>query len=258
MREVRRYRLLPAIALLLSGVTPLDADTLVPNSLKPKFGRYALPIQQSHEYLQRHPAPDYWALSPFYVSQMTNSDCALATIATAINALRGLPPLAKDPLVTLASLREILGEELTEKTRDGGEGVTFEEFRKLLLLSLAAYKLDATIELFRPKDTSAATLAGFRQMMSANERSADDVALVYFNQGVVTGDWDGPHLSPIAAYDVERERVLILDVDRQWYGPYWTPDEKLLDAMVRPAPERFRGLAGETGGIVRVSVQRRN
>ena len=71
--------------------------------------------------------------------------------------------------------------------------------------------------------------------------------LIYYNQGVVTGDWDGPHISPIAAYDAERRRVLILDVDRQWYGPYWTSDEKLLEAMLRPAPTA-RTLA-ETGAL---------
>jgi hypothetical protein len=30
--------------------------------------------------------------------------------------------------------------------------------------------------------------------------------------------------------------VLIMDVDRQWYGLYWTSDETLLDAMLRPVP----------------------
>src|SRR3712207_8995568 len=42
-----------------------------------------------------------------------------------------------------------------------------------------------------------------------------------------TGDWDGPHISPIGAYDAQRHQVLILDVDRQWYVPYWSGDEQL-------------------------------
>ena len=89
-----------------------------------------------------------------------------------------------------------------------------------------------------------------------NERSDTDIALVYYNQGVVTGDYDGPHISPLGAYDAEGRRVLIMDVDRQWYGPYWTSDETLLDAMLRPAPPEHGILAGETGGVVRVTIRR--
>jgi hypothetical protein len=50
--------------------------------------------------------------------------------------------------------------------------------------------------------------------------------------------------------------VLIMDVDRQWYGPYWTSDETLLDAMLRPVPPEHGILAGETGGVVRVTIRR--
>jgi hypothetical protein len=62
-----------------------------------------------------------------------------------------------------------------------------------------------------------ATPARLKRMLTENEASDRDIALVYFNQGVLTGDWDGPHVSPIAAYDADRGKVLIMDVDRQWY-----------------------------------------
>jgi hypothetical protein len=39
-------------------------------------------------------------------------------------------------------------------------------------------------------------------------------------------------------------------VDREWYIPYWSPAEKLLEAMLRPAPAEHGPLAGETGGLV--------
>ena len=77
--------------------------------------------------------------------------------------------------------------------------------------------------------------------------------LVYFNQGAVTGDWDGPHISPIGAYDAKTDRVLIMDVDRDWYVPYWTPTKVLLNALVKPAPADQGVLAGETGGYYVVS-----
>jgi hypothetical protein len=226
----------------------------ITDTLKPKLGPHAVTIQQSHEYLRTHDAPDYWALSPFYVSQMTGSACSLATIATLVNALRGLPPLATDQLVTQTSLLErVASDAWTTETAEHGDGVTFAEVTTYVARSLKAYDLDGDMEVFKPSDASPATLAALRRMLVDNERSANDIAIVYYNQGVITGDWDGPHLSPIGAYDEGTRRVLIMDVDRQFYIPYWTSDEKLLEALLRPAPQNGGRLAGETGGILRVT-----
>ena len=43
------------------------------------------------------------------------------------------------------------------------------------------------------------------------------------------------------------------DVDREWYIPYWSSDQALLEAMLHPAPIERGRLAGETGGLVRVT-----
>ena len=58
---------------------------------KLKFGRDAVSVEQSHAYLQHHAAPDYWKLSSYYVSQVTDSACSLAAITMLLNALRGRP-----------------------------------------------------------------------------------------------------------------------------------------------------------------------
>jgi hypothetical protein len=224
------------------------------DSIKPRLGPDAVPVQDAPDYLRRHPAPDYWALSPYYDGQVTNSACSLATIAMLINALRGLPHAAATSLVTQhALLRAIADRKWGERTAEGGAGVTFDEFVQIIRRALEAYKIDAEIEPFVPRDASTETQERMRRILSDNERSAGDIVVAYFNQGVLTGDWDGPHTSPIGAYDAEERRVLIMDVDRQWYVPYWSPDEKFLQAMLRPAPAKEGSLAGETGGLVRVS-----
>jgi hypothetical protein len=53
-------------------------------------------------------------------------------------------------------------------------------------------------------------------ILAANEGSADYALLLYFNQGVVTGDWDGPDISLIGAYDAAKDAVLILEDDQEW------------------------------------------
>src|SRR6266536_5528035 len=100
------------------------------------------------------------------------------------------------------------------------KGITFSEFVAMVNESLAAFRLqDHAVEVVRPMHDTPETLADLRRTLTRNEAGERDVVLVYFNQGVLTGDWDGPHISPIAAYDADHGRVLVMDVDRQWYIP---------------------------------------
>jgi hypothetical protein len=219
---------------------------------KPKLGPDAVPLTARTDYLRSAPAPDYWKLSAFYVPQATSSACSVASVTMAVNFARGLPEDAATPIVTQAALLETVGDEAwTERGAEGGDGVTFQQFVEVVEESLRGYGLAGDrVEVIRPADASAATLAKVRAALAANEASGQDVILVYFNQGVLTGDWDGPHISPVGAYDAAAHAVLVMDVDREWYVPYWSSDEKLLEAMLRPAPAEHGPLAGERGGLV--------
>ena len=88
------------------------------------------------------------------------------------------------------------------------------------------------------------TLASLRQALATNEASDQDIVLVYFNQGVLTGDWDGPHISPIAAYNQETRQVLIMDVDREWYVSYWATDQWPRAMLCAPTAEHDRFAEG--------------
>ena len=45
------------------------------------------------------------------------------------------------------------------------------------------------------------------------------------------GQQSGGHISPLAAYDVEADRFLILEVARYKYPPVWVKASDLFDAM---------------------------
>jgi hypothetical protein len=222
---------------------------------KPKLGPEAVPIFQETDYLRSAPAPDYWTLSAYYVPQATSTDCSAASIAMAVNALRGLPPNADQELVTEDSLLEDVDDEAwISEVEEDGPGVTFKETRQYLRESLDQFELKAaTVTAVAPQVADAAALDAFRKALADNEASGKNVMLVYYNQGAVTGDWDGPHISPVGAYDAAKDRVLIMDVDRDWYVPYWTSSKTLLAALVKPAPAEQGALAGQTGGYIVVA-----
>jgi hypothetical protein len=232
----------------------LFACSVEPKEAKPKIGPDAIPVGSATEYLRKNPAPDYWAISPFYIAQETDSDCSIASATIVLNVLRGVPILSADELVTPRALNEAVNnQQWIAQTRQGGEGVTFAEMRAYLEQSLRAYGAeDYEIAVFLPSAASSSNLESLRALLMQNEQSDRDIVLVYFNQGVLTGDWDGPHISPVGAYDSATQQVLIMDVDRRWYVPYWSSLPRLFESMLRPTPESFGHLRGGAGGILHI------
>lgn len=246
--------LIPALLGLTLASAALAANDGTETAPQPKLGPDAVPITADHAYLITAPAPDYWAFSTFIKPQFTTSACSIAAVTGALNGLRGLPAKAEDTVTTQPQMLELVGDpDWATLSAEGGDGVTFDQLVQFTGKALKATAMDGyRTEAFKPADESAASLDALRRLLTTNEATAEDALLLYFNQGVVTGDWDGPHVSVIGAYDAEADRVLILEVDQEWYIPYWTPTPVLLRAMLKPTGAEHGVLEGETGGLVHI------
>lgn len=241
------------IALLLSTLVFVESAWALAPRLA-KFGPYAIPITQQTGFLRQTPANDYWKFSQFYLPQQTSSACGLATTVMALNFLRGIPQFSDETLITQNELLQTVFTDLwADRVAEGGDGLKFDDWVLLVNKSLNSYGLSDAyrVEIVRPPNTPAG-LAELKQKLAVNEHNPDDLMLAYFNQGVLTSDWDGPHISPIGAYDggATIPQVLIMDVDRDWYPPYWSPVGKLLEALNRRAPHDQGILAGQKGGVL--------
>ena len=64
------------------------------------------------------------------------------------------------------------------------------------------------------------------------------------------GQERGGHISPLAAYDAETDRFLVLDVSRYKYPPVWVKAEDLFAAMNTPDSDN----ENRTRGYVLVSA----
>jgi hypothetical protein len=77
-----------------------------------------------------------------------------------------------------------------------------------------------------------------------NETSADNFIIANFDQAIFTGESESAgHVSPIAAYDKSGKRFLVLDVDREWYEPYWVPQDAFFRSLATldPSVKKSRG-----------------
>lgn len=217
-------------------------------SAAPKYAAWCLPLSREHAYFRANAAPDFWALIPHYTGQKDDRSCSVASVAMVVNALRQQKPLHADD-------RLITHDLLLSKVQDAawingvsreGHGLSLQDLGRVLRLALSAFEVqdyDVIVQDAVPR--SAVSKAEFLEQLAQNESSADDLIVINVLQGTLTGDPEGNvgHMAPIAAFDAARNRVLVLDPDRDWYEPYWVSTDLVWEGMstLDPATNKPRG-----------------
>jgi len=204
----------------------------------PKYGPegnpLAVSLSRSNDFLRSdaNAAPDFWRLMPYYVSQITGGSCSVASVAMIVNGLvrSGRELKDADTNITQSDLLDRITRHPWKKRR----GLSLKQLEVVLEESLEIYGvLGAGIQRVGIAQDTPEDLAAFRRILEVNEQSAEDFIVLHYLQDTVTLAPDGPypHISPVGAYDKKNRKVLILDVDRKWYEPYWVSDSILLKAM---------------------------
>jgi hypothetical protein len=195
----------------------------------------------------------------YFMPQTTSSDCTVTVAAMTVNAMLGIKSNISVPVFGQAQLLDAVGSRSWgEKTVEGGAGTTFGEFGGYLRRSLDATGLpDVDVTAGKPSRRDRNALKRLRAALRKSEAKAGQLMVIVFNQGVLTGSWNGLHASAVGAYDAAEDRVLVMDVDRPGRRAYWTSTERLLASMLKPAPLDEGRLAGETGGYILIGRDHR-
>src|SRR5262249_3662706 len=146
-------------------------------------------LSASHEYFRTAPAPDYWAISPYYVPQKDDRSCSISSVTMMMNAARvGMKLTADDELVTQQALMKKV-PQWEKAVGSGGRGATLDELKYYIEESLKAYGFEKfTVEAVHTDDTSTKTQAALHRALVENEHTANDFIIINFIQGVFTGD----------------------------------------------------------------------
>jgi hypothetical protein len=184
------------------------------------------------------------------VGQSNAYACSAAALAVVLNAIdRTRPDLAASDtnFSQEKMVDEVKAARWKERVTAGGEGrhgLTLAELAEVAAGALKACGIgNWTVASRSFEGTGPGELAALRAILTANEASADDFVIIHFLQDKLTDDPCGPypHISPVGAFDAASDRVLVLDVDRDYYSPYWVGLERLLLALNASTPAYGRG-----------------
>jgi hypothetical protein len=167
----------------------------------------------------------YWPLSIHFVTQKNQAFCGPASIVMVLNALAIPAPTTPefDPYKTFtqdnvfnSATEKVLPQETLRKI-----GMTLDQIGAFV----AAYGVTAEVH-----HASKSSIDEFRTLARQYLSAPDHHVIVNYLRKAI-GQELGGHISPLAAYDADTDRFLILDVSRYKYPPVWVPAGELFAAM---------------------------
>lgn len=200
------------------------------SAVKAKYAPWVSLLAEDREHFRRAPGAAYWRLAPHYVGQGTESSCSLASATMVVNALRG--GRAGETLVTQADLLDAARDAAWRAgvETDDGHGASGARLAACLGRALAAYGVAARVEHVPVVEADGTTADRLRAGLAGVESGAR-LIIAHFHMAAVIGEGDYGHFSPLGAYDGTTDRVLVLDVYRVAFEPYWVPLTRLLAGM---------------------------
>jgi hypothetical protein len=206
---------------LLLITAPVAADTLplTPNLID-------LASEQGEELLLGAEARTaFLPLTAQFVTQKNQAYCGVASLVMVMNALRVPAPSTPEfePFKTFTQdnflndqTEKILPREVLVK-----QGMTLDQIGALA----QTYPVKAEVH-----HAGESSVEEFRSLASGHlGRSGHYVVVNYLRRAI--GQERGGHISPLAAYDADTDRFLVLDVSRYKYPPVWVSTAELFAAM---------------------------
>jgi len=188
---------------------------------------------------QRTRRADYAALVQWYETQANLAYCGVASSVMVLNSLAVAAPKAEgygtNRFWTQANLFTVpASTSFVEASRVAREGMTLEQLHGLLA------SVGTGVRRYHGENLS---LEQLRLLLRRGLAERSDRLLANYDRQAL-GQKGGGHFSPLAAYDPDLDRVLILDVARYRYPAVWvsTPDLWRAIRSIDTSSGRSRGV----------------
>ncbi|PZV10722.1 MAG: glutathione gamma-glutamylcysteinyltransferase [Pseudanabaena sp.] len=222
-----------AIRILILGLSILGCSAFAQNlelppnliSINSDIGKELLTSSTARD--------DYSPLIKHYVTQSNQAYCGVASMVMVINALSNSPVLTQDNFFDNQKTSKVTSANGIRR-----RGMNLETLGKLL------ESYDIKVKFYHASNTN---LFEFRQLISNNLKQPNNYVVINYLRKAI-GQESGGHISPIAAYNKETDRFLILDVSSYKYPPVWVKVEELWQAINTVDSD-----GGRTRGFVLVS-----
>jgi hypothetical protein len=228
-----------ALLLLVVSGTPVRAETLpLPANLvgaATERGEALLIESEAHEA--------YFPLVQNFVTQKTQSFCGVASMVMVLNAAGvpapDVPEYRPYRTFTQDNLLDEKTDAVVQRSTILLQGMTLDQLGGVL----ATQPLTVTVT-----HAGDASLDAFRSTARDHLSTPGAFVIVNYLRKSIRQEMGG-HISPLAAYDADSDRFLILDVARYKYPPVWVPAADLFAAMNTPDADN----GNRTRGYVLVS-----
>ena len=180
---------------------------------------------------------DFIPLSSQFVTQENQAFCGVASAVMVLNALGVPAPVAtewKRNYFTQDNLFNAQTDAVISRQQIEHQGLTLAQLAAIL----ESYPVKAKVHY--GADLS---LDQFRSMVSQNLKQSGNFVVVNYSRRAI-GQEGGGHISPLAAYNAEKDQFLILDVSRYKYPSVWVKTKELWEAIktIDPVSQKTRGV----------------
>jgi hypothetical protein len=168
------------------------------------------------------------ALIKHHVKQFHESSCSVASIVSAINAIREQQAENHTPIDQKEILEKVntahWKERMTEEGYKGRRGLPLSVLGEVVKSSLAAYGISyrtlETVQTLKDSPQTETLKSVLWQRLSDFETKGNCVIIAHFDQGTYVPTLNIPHISPIGGVDTHDGSVTMLDVDPDQEKPY--------------------------------------
>jgi len=202
------------------------------------------------------------ALFRHHVKQYHEASCSVASVVTAVNAIRDVQGDRSRSITQSEILQKVRTgywqERMSSEGHNGRRGLPLPLLGEIVKSSLdiygVAYKTVATVSGAQDAASAEMKRRELRSRLIDFETKGDCLIIAHFGQGAFVRTLNIPHISPVGGFDARSSHVTILDVDPDQDKPYRVPFDTFCKGIFSRYNPVLRLVGYRTGGYVYIKL----